>query len=284
MRLSVGVILALAGCGVDYDIAREEFNLGGDDEEEPAAPESGLVADCAVSPNPIEPPFEVATWDGSGSVDNDGREIVSYTWALISKPEGSAAELPSTDGAVITGFMPDLAGDYVAELTIANDAGLTASCQATLESIPAQNLWIEMSWETSFDDMDLHLLRPGGILETSGDCFYANCDSSNPEISPLRWGDASTTDDDPSLDLDDIYNNGPENINITEPYAGIYTVVVHDYYHQGFEDDYWGNNFVTVNIYIDGQLEWSDTKAIAGEDEYVYFAEIDWNTGTVYGL
>lgn len=291
MRMVIGVTLVLTGCGVDYDIARGELGSEGDEEvvepdvdpraEAEETEDQGLMAKCSVSPNPVEPPFEAATWDGSASEDFDGREIVSYSWELVSAPAGSAVSLPYTDQAVITGFVPDLAGAYVAALTVTNDAGVSETCEATLESIPAENLWIEMSWTIAPDDMDLHLLRPGGILETEGDCYYANCDSSNNEIPPLRWG-SSTTADDPNLDLDDTQATGPENINIAEPYPGIYTVVVHDYTYTWGQPNHWGDNEVTVNIYIDGQMVWTDTRTISGEDEYVYFAEIDWNTGIVY--
>ncbi|MEL6348031.1 MAG: hypothetical protein AAFV53_33295 [Myxococcota bacterium] len=285
-RVVGGFALVMSGCGVDYDIARGDYNVGGDEEvvePESSEPVGALEAVCSVSPNPVEPPFEAATWDGSASVDTPQRSIVSYSWELIEKPAGSAVDLPYTDEAVISGFTPDVAGDYVAELTVTNDIGDVATCQATLASVPAQNLWIELNWTVAPDDMDLHLLRPGGVYGTSGDCHWTNCDTSDPSIPLLQWGSGGV-DDDPRLDLDDIEAAGPENINITEPYAGIYTIAVHDYFHRGLQADHWGANEVTVNVYIDGALEWSGTRTISGEDEVVYFAEIDWNTGTVYGL
>lgn len=286
-RMTLVTTLMVTGCAIDYGVNKSESNNGADaldsglpDEPEPEEePADGPVAVCSVSPNPVTPPFEAATWDGSGSYSDDS-EIVDYKWALSDKPSGSAVNMP-TGGARRSGFVPDLAGDYVGRLTVTDANGETDSCTVTLESVPAQNLWIEMFWVERHDDMDLHLIAPGGRLETNTDCYFANCVDGR-----LNWG-GNGRDDDPSLDLDDIEETGPENINITEPEAGTYKVIVHDYDHTffgAFPDDFTGRNDVTVNIYIDGALEWSDTRTITGNGSYTEFAQIDWTTGTVSGL
>ena len=49
--------------------------------------------------------------------------------------------------------------------------------------------------------------------------------------------------------------------------------MVHDYEHGfGTVEDYLGPNQVTVNVYIDGALAFTDTKAISGENQRVGFA------------
>ncbi len=245
------------------------------------APPDIPVAVCSVSPNPVTPPFEEATWNGAESYDPNDLAITQYKWALIEQPEGSAARLPpsdSGDGAIRGGFIPDLAGDYVGQLIVTNEDGVESEpCEVTLESIPAEDLWVEMYWTNEPDDMDLHLLRPGGTLESNDDCYYANCVNGN-----LNWGERSSNMDDPSLDLDDIPGTGPENINIAQPEAGEFTVVVHDYYgSNGWGADYNGANNVTVNVYLNGAMVWSNTKAISGDDTYTPFCTIDWATGSV---
>ena len=231
--------------------------------EEPA-----LSAICNVAPNPVTPPFTPAVFDGSGSFDASGNIIVSYYWELVGLPEGSSAVLPYNSGIIIPDFYADLAGEYVGQLTVTNELGDTDICQTTLEAIPAQSLWIEMFWQYSGDDMDLHLLAPGGTLETNSDCYYANC-----SWSELDWGIAGVTEDNPGLDIDDISGTGPENINIYSPQTnGVYTVYVHDYPGSVYS----GPNDVTINVYLNGSLVWSDTRPVSIENSYTPFALIDW--------
>jgi len=58
------------------------------------------------------------TLDGSGSGDADG-DALTYGWILLSQPTGSVA-LISNDAAAIATFVPDVAGQFVAQL-IVND-------------------------------------------------------------------------------------------------------------------------------------------------------------------
>ena len=249
-------------------------------EPEPEIP----VALCDVTPNPVSPPFESATWVGNNSYDPDGGSIVEYSWELISLPGGSTSVMPTGSGNRYP-FTPDMAGDYVGQLVVTNNAGLESEpCEVILSSNPAENLWIEMFWEFPDDDMDLHLLAPGGTYNNSAtDCYYSNCTPSVEWLYDMDWGIAGYEGDDPSLDLDDIAGTGPENINILDPQTdGVYTVIVHDY--QGSTSDVYGPNEVTVNIYINGTLEWTDTRSISGDNTVNEFAQVNWSTGTVTSL
>lgn len=226
---------------------------------------------CSVNPETVAPLYESATWYGSDSISLSG-EITEYEWSLIEKPIGSEVYIPN-GGANRPNFVPDMAGTYVAQLVVHTDQGLSSEpCIATLEAVPAQTLWVELSWEHSGDDMDLHLVRPGGGLNGSGDCYYANCVNGG-----LDWGVPGDPIDDPSLDLDDIPGVGPENINIYEPESGVFTVYVHDYPGSVRLED----NDVHVRIYLSGMLAWEGTKTISGEDDFVPFAEVDWPAGTI---
>lgn len=245
-----------------------------------SAPLSGAsgvpVAVCSATPDTVQANAESVTFDGSGSYDPGGRSLVSYAWTLISAPPGSAAFLPSTSGERVDNFRPDLAGVYEASLVVTNDLGMTSDpCLASVEAIPGQDLWIEMFWDHSGDDMDLHLLRPGGSLRTQGDCYYANCVGIAPD-----WGVAGDPMDDPSLDIDDIPGTGPENINVWAPEDGDFEVYVHDYPGSYYSSD----NAVTVRIYVGGILAWEDTRDIGGEDDYVPFARVSWPDGAVTDL
>ena len=77
--------------------------------------------------------------------------------------------------------------------------------------------------------------------------------------------------------MDDISDVGPENINIFNPAESTFEVYVHDY--PG--SIYSAGNDVTVNVYMIGELKWTDTRTISGEDGMHHFATVDWDNRVV---
>ena len=57
---------------------------------------------------------------------------------------------------------------------------------------------------------------------------------------------------------------------------------MHDY--TGSTPDFRGENEVTVNIYISGELELTDTRFISGDGDYVPIANIDWASRAAFPL
>jgi len=284
-------ILTLAACGPDYDVngihdppdppvdtavgPRDTFlgdtGTGPQDTEDSPVSENPPIAICSVNPTEVTVPLEVATWQGGASYDPAGHAITKFNWTLTARPTGSAAFMP-TGYTSNRNFYADLAGEYTARLIVTTDDNrVSEPCEVTLNAVPGNGLHVEMFWVHSNDDMDLHLLKPGGSPRSnSGDCYYANTHPS--------WGPGGP-EDDPRLDLDDIPGTGPENINIADPYSGTYTVFVNDY--TGSTPDYYQGNDVTVNIYLAGNLIWTDTRTITGEGADEYFATVDIPSGTV---
>ncbi|HOX46410.1 MAG TPA: choice-of-anchor D domain-containing protein [Myxococcota bacterium] len=234
----------------------------------------GPIAVCSGSPAQALP-FDNVVWDGSRSYDTSpARTITEYRWNIFAFPPGSAARLLGTGPNRTTSV--DLAGDYIASLVVVNDIGQQSQiCYAQVNVAPSQELWIEMYWTLTNDDMDLHLLAPNGIPRTRSDCYYANCVPT--PFGTLEWGQAGVAADNPRLDLDDIPGDGPENINIPVPASGRYTVFVHDY--PGSEN--YASNGVTVNVYINGALMQTFTHSTSGEDSDWYVCDIDWPSGTI---
>ncbi len=238
----------------------------------------GPVAICGLDFNSA--PFQAVAFDGSASYDPDGLPL-TYTW-ILNAPPGSGAVLSNFNSATPSTTL-DLAGDYTATLTIANTNNQTDSCDQTVTAVPNENFRIEMFWGQT-DDMDLHLLNVnGGQPRTDDDCYFANCNTSSAWSTPPDWGVPGVTADDPGLDLDDIQNTGPENINIVAPagppYDGEYIVFVHDY--SGSTTDTMGPNDVTVNIYLNGILAQTFSFQISGDNDDYYVARIHWPTGVI---
>jgi hypothetical protein len=245
-------------------------DTGSVDTGDTGEPVSQPVAVCSVDPSEVEAIHGSADWIGSSSYDPSGDSIVNYDWQLISVPSGSTDSMPA-GGANRRNFVPNVVGEYIGQLVVTNSSGVSSEpCYATLNAIPGGDLWIEMFWVNMGDDMDLHLVNPGGTLTTDSDCYYANCTWGG-----LDWGVRGDTSDNPILDLDDIPGTGPENVNINDPANGIYTIYVHDYPGSVYS----GRNDVTVNIYVGGTLEWTDTRNINTENYYEPFCEVDWFSG-----
>jgi len=231
---------------------------GGGDFEYPEA-----VIDC---PGEAEPP-EWVELDGSASSDPEGHDPLEYAWTLGRRPEGSQAELTST-AEDSTRFFADSAGTYEAQLVVINALGVSsAPAKCVVEAIPADDLHVELTWDTGSADVDLHLLLPGyDLFENPGDCNFCN---KNP-----NWYESGGGDD-PRLDLDDRSGYGPENINIETPADGTTYVKVHYFARHGD-----GSVVATVRIFLYGELV-QELSRVMDRNEVWDVGEIRWPAGTV---
>ncbi len=229
---------------------------GGGDFEYPEA-----VVDCPTGDVQLLGP-EWVHFDGSSSYDPAGHEPLDYRWLVLSRPAGAdPGNFFDPDNQATADLFVDAAGTWNVALQVINSLG-TASVPAlcTFGAVPADDLHIELSWDTALADIDLHLAEGGATLfETPGDCNYCN---KSPD-----WG-GSGADDDPRLDLDDVEGFGPENINILDPAEATFDVRAHY-----FEEHGDGPVVATVKIYTYGLEVWSDSQVLT-ENQV-------WEVGTV---
>lgn len=210
-------------------------------------------------------PLDTVLLDGRTSSDPDpGDSIAEYIWAVESRPSGSTSQIQNPSSATPS-FFVDLAGIYRIRLQVRDTRGML-SCQPAyleLNAIPREIIHVQLTWNTNEGDMDLHLVRPGGSLWSSGDCYFSN--------KTPNWGTFGR----PRLDIDRQRGYGPENINLNDPGTGTYKVYVHYW-------NTWGETRtvgVTVRIYIWGNLEKTYTYNWPRADRHKrwHVADIVWN-------
>lgn len=250
---------------------------GGGDFEYPVA-----AIDCPSTVLLTGP--EWVTLDGRDSYDPAGAEPLTYQWIVSRRPEASDPDVPlDPDDTPEVDLYVDVAGTWEVALQVKNALGtpsIPAAC--VFEAIPEDDLHVELSWDTTAADLDLHLLQGGATwFETPGDCNYCN---TNPD-----WG-TSSADDDPRLDIDDRGGLGPENINILHPEDGTYDVKVHYFRENGDgpvvatvrvwlagAEVFVGSQVLTYNQVWDvGTIDWA-----APSGDWYPSAEPVWSSGSV---
>lgn len=240
------------------------------------------VAVCESPEGLVQPLGREIQVDASASSDPDGDELI-FEWTLAVKPEGSEAEMQDRASAV-SRFTPDVEGEYGAFVTVFDSTGLfSEACRvaATVFVLPPPprdidedvGLRIELNWDNAGDDLDLHLLQPGGMLEDVAggtDCFYATCAGGGPD-----WGVPTEVADDPLLIEDDVNGTGPEIIYLEAPGPGVFRAVVHDY--PGAPPD--GATTADLVVFWDGVEVASDQRVFDDTEEseglYIWSIDID---------
>ena len=209
---------------------------------------------------------------GGADATNDP---LTCTWTVLNRPTGSRAA-PESPAKCNTGFVPDLVGDYVLQLTVRDPMGNEGSCTTDVHANPYGGLWVEMYWSPA-GDIDLHLLHPNAgspsvrssWTNSQWACYFANCKLTAG--TPLEW-DSPTLNDNPSLDVDDIPGTGPENIRIHQPSSS-------HQYSVGFKN-YSNSNLpvsVTYNVYCGGQQVHGQVYQSNTVSEFIHVGDVTYS-------
>jgi hypothetical protein len=95
--------------------------------------------------------------DGGGSYDPDGQAI-TYFWAILYKPAGSAAQLDD-ESSMMPCFTPDLEGDYQIQLVV-DDGSYSSEPDTvivTAEEKPSQEICGDLDNDGDVDNDDLNV-------------------------------------------------------------------------------------------------------------------------------
>jgi uncharacterized protein YfaP (DUF2135 family) len=169
---------------------------------------------------------------------------------------------------------PKLLGEYVVELNVTDAQGAKnlVAARASNFAAPAQKQMVEMFWDNTNTDMDLHFLNsPGAPVGVApDDCFYQN---RTPD-----WGVPGDSTDNPEMTQDALRGFGPEVVGYVNPISATYRVAVEFRNLHGANDP---TSRVTVRIYEFGVVKGEFTKTLDQEAELWTVADIEWPSGRI---
>lgn len=211
---------------------------------------------------------DATSWTFSGVVNGADGDGTFY----IEGPGGQTfgGPIPTDDGGAFSFEAPLFCGEQLVKCVWSNDAGqYVLVTRVITEGCTEADIRVGLTWDELGADFELHLVRPGGQINTDNDCTWTTCVGSSPD-----WGVEGDPSDDPRKDVDNTGAYGPENIFLAGPEAGTYTVLV----------EHWGNGDAqapgTVTFNVAGNTTVVDIDALA--PRHVWTAgTIEWPSGEV---
>ena len=132
-----------------------------------------LARAMAERPDPLV--GETVRLDGRPSLDPDG-DPLSYRWRLATRPVGSAAAL-SASASAQPAFVADVAGTYVATLTVNDGMADSASAEVTVTVMPLP-AGVQQRWALTFAPSEADFPNPDrGFYSTASWDFLVALDS-----------------------------------------------------------------------------------------------------------
>jgi hypothetical protein len=258
-----------------------------DDDCDGATDESLCKPTANAGPDQTVAPLANVSLDGRSSTNSCGGSL-SYAWRMVSQPSGSTSTLSGATSAQPS-FYADIAGDFTIELVVTSSSNGCASSADTVvvHVVPQSRVHIQLTWAETYGDVDLHYVAPSGTpfdcsFGDGSDCFWC---AKTPDWGLNNTGQPDGNKlNDPSLDVDDLWGSGPENINQDVVFNGKYTVAVNYYCSRrstGPTTTNYGTARATVRVYIDGVLALTNGPQALGQRDYWEAAEVTANNGSI---
>lgn len=202
--------------GTDAELARDA--LATEDSGTPPPTDGGQACDGGVSVSAQVTTDSSAQLTGVGPPSTMGELVVTSTG-------GDVLRLPlTTDGAGTWSVeVPLFCGQQTVVVSFPGQVcGPTTQIDVQRTNCRSPDLQVTLSWDAIGLDFELHLIRPGGrINDNTSDCTWTSCINASPD-----WGRPGDATDNPRKDVDNVRTFGPENIYLSFPEAGLYTVLV----------------------------------------------------------
>ena len=228
----VGALLVAACDSSDSDdpdnVVQPTFNLNLPQVVDPApqfnepgeygcvgCPDTDLSSDTVTT--------EQAVQNFAGIVDNADGNGQWYIEAADGRAVGGSIETALNGNFTLE--TPLFCGAQIVKCEWSNEAGsYVIVTEVVREQCTVSDIQLTLNWDNIGDDFELHLIKPGGkINDTAGgtDCTWTTCISTQPD-----WGVQGDATDNPIKDVDDVDTFGPENIRLSRPETGTYSVLV----------------------------------------------------------
>ncbi len=171
------------------------------------------------------------------ALDGTAPNADTCCWEVQSTSGGLTAgsATPDASGRVST-TLPVFCGHNTVRLMCSNASGERVLVREVEAPCAPRDLRVTLAWDDQGSDMELHLVKAGGRINTPQDCTWYTCVGA-----PANW--SSVPESNPRKDVDNVRYFGPENIYLQTAEATAYHVLV----------EYWGNgapsrNDVTVTV------------------------------------
>jgi len=226
-------------------------------------------------------PMVDITGPPSGSSDDDcviilegtihsETELTSASVLVTSGPQSNRFDLAWSGSAPDYSFsqeIPLFSGDNLVMVTAVNQFGSGSDHIYVECTMVVRDIHIQLYWPLLGADVDLHFIRPGGeYWSIPDDCHWRNM---NPD-----WGVLGDPTDDPKLDVDCITTCTLENIVLSRPVTGTYSVKVHYY-----SDHDLGPTTASVRVWVQGVRH--DFAAYLVDDQVWSVCTIEWPSKVV---
>ena len=197
--------------------------------------------DCPTSPAAT---FTIAAGAASsytftGTVSGQLGDGVFYVHGPNGEEVGGALE--TSAGGAYQKTLPLFCGVNIVKLRWTNEGcPLVLVYEVNRTTCESADITVTVQWDALGRDWELHLIEPAGhINDNATDCTWTSCIGSSPD-----WGVVGDASDNPHKDIDNTGAYGPENIWLSGPVAGTYTVMV-EHWAAGSPDS---SGFVTLNV------------------------------------
>lgn len=223
----------------------------------------------------------------SGNVTDSIGDGIFYIRNASGQEIAGPMATDESDGS-FTFTAPLFCGTQLMKFVWNNPAGAHGAVRRIItEDCVEPDIRVTLLWDDLGRDWELHLINDGGqINDPATDCTWNTCIGTFPD-----WGVQGDPSDDPRKDVDDTGYYGPENIYLSGPVAGTYTVMVE---HWASGDpasagrvifNIKGQRAVLADIeglaprhvWTAGTIEWPSGDVTVGSD--IYDCTGDWSNG-----